>query len=132
MLIVRVCRALCEESRVAVEEFTGKIDQYRATKEALDNDIYAFSRECKNFPTHPDTTLEEYVFWFLMIFDAHPPIIKVFGRYPYRNGAAGRESTPAELEWLEKTDHFGEVALDVAKRIREDVLAGRWTPLGEC
>jgi hypothetical protein len=66
-----------------------------------------------------------------MIFDAHPPIVKTFGRYPYRNGAIGRESTPRELEWLEKTDHFAEVEPEVAMRIREDVLAGRWTPLGE-
>jgi hypothetical protein len=66
-----------------------------------------------------------------MIFDAPPPIIEAFGRYPYRNGAVGRESTPTELEWIEKTGHFGEVEPEVAKRIREDVLARRWTPLGE-
>jgi uncharacterized protein (DUF924 family) len=123
--------AMAEESRLAVEEFTGKKDPYRATKEALEKDTYAFSREYKNFPMHQDVKLEEFVFWFLMIFDAHPPIIKAFGRYPYRNGAVGRESTPIELEWIDKTGHFGEVEPEVAKRVREDVLARRWTPLGE-
>jgi hypothetical protein len=43
----------------------------------------------------------------------------------------GRENAPRELEWLEKTCHFGEIEPEVAKRIREDVLAGIWTPLGE-
>jgi len=122
---------MAEESRLAVEEPTEKIDPYRATKEALEEDVYALSREYKNFPQHPDAKLEKLVFWFLMVFDAHPPIIKTFGRYPYRNRATGRESTPREVEWLEKTDHFGEVEPEAAKRIREDVLAGRWTPLGE-
>lgn len=116
--------AMAEESRLAVEELIGKIDPYRATKEALEKDVYAFSKEYKNFPRHPDVKLEEFVFWFLMILDAHPPIIKTFERYPYRNGAMGREITPRELEWLEKTDHFGEVEPEVAKRIREGVLAG--------
>lgn len=30
----------------------------------------------------------------------HHEIIERFGRFPYRNRALGRESTPAELEWL--------------------------------
>jgi uncharacterized protein (DUF924 family) len=30
----------------------------------------------------------------------HRSIIERFGRFPYRNRALGRESTPAELEWL--------------------------------
>jgi Bacterial protein of unknown function (DUF924) len=66
-----------------------------------------------------------------MIFDAHPPIIKAFGKYLYRNGAVGQGSSPTELEWIEKTGHFGGVEPEVAKRVREDVLAGRWTPLRE-
>jgi uncharacterized protein (DUF924 family) len=124
-------RAMAEESRIAVEGRTGKMDPYRATKDELDKDIYAFSKVFKEFPSHPNIKMDEFVFWFLMLFDAHPPIIKAFGRYPYRNGAVGRESTPRELEWLEDTNHFGEVQEEVAKRIKKDVLAGRWTPLGE-
>jgi len=30
----------------------------------------------------------------------HRDIIAKFGRFPHRNHALGRESTPAELEWL--------------------------------
>lgn len=57
-------------------------------------------------------------------FDAHPPIIKTLERYPYRNGAVGKESTIRELEWLENTYHFGEVEPEVVKRIREDGVIG--------
>lgn len=34
----------------------------------------------------------------------HAEVIKKFGRYPSRNGALGRASTPAELEWLSSSD----------------------------
>jgi Bacterial protein of unknown function (DUF924) len=78
--------AMAEESRLAVEEVTKKTDPYRATKDALEKDVYAFSREYKNFPRHLDVKLEEFVFWFLMIFNAHPPIINTFGRYPIGTG----------------------------------------------
>ena len=39
----------------------------------------------------------------------------------YQNASMGHASTEAEAQWLEAD----------AQRIREDVLAGRWTPLGE-
>ena len=32
---------------------------------------------------------------------AHRDIIEMFGRFPYRNEALGRDSTPAETEWVE-------------------------------
>lgn len=31
---------------------------------------------------------------------AHRAVIRQFGRFPYRNAALGRASTPAELDWL--------------------------------
>ena len=36
----------------------------------------------------------------------HKAIIDRFGRYPHRNEVLGRESTPAELEWLEHDEGF--------------------------
>lgn len=62
--------------------------------------------------------------------DLHKPIIDAHGRYPYRNAIEGRDSTEAELEWVEKTYHFAEASLEVAKRVREDIAAGKWAPLG--
>jgi uncharacterized protein (DUF924 family) len=40
---------------------------------------------------------------------SHRDIIAKFGRFPYRNAALGRESTPAELEWLASgAERFGQ------------------------
>ena len=37
---------------------------------------------------------------------AHRDVIEEFGRYPHRNAALGRASTPAEQEWLAKGGGF--------------------------
>lgn len=38
----------------------------------------------------------------------HKDIIKQFGRYPHRNDALGRESTPEEVKYLEDgANRFG-------------------------
>ena len=42
----------------------------------------------------------EYIDEFLRYAHAHLEVIERFGRFPHRNEALGRESTPAELEWL--------------------------------
>jgi uncharacterized protein (DUF924 family) len=72
------------------------------------------------------------LFWWCRVIEAHTPVIRVFGRYPYRNRAMGRVSTPAELVFLKETGDFG-VSVDegAAARIRADVEAGVWTALGE-
>jgi uncharacterized protein (DUF924 family) len=72
----------------------------------------------------------DLAFWFCWIMDAHPPIIRVFGHYPYRNAAIGRSTTEKEKKFLEDTKHYGEVDQESAKKIKEDIEAGRWTPLG--
>ena len=38
--------------------------------------------------------------------DAHREVIARFGRFPHRNAILGRESTPLELEYLEKNGGF--------------------------
>lgn len=65
-----------------------------------------------------------------MLMDIHKPIIDRFGRYPYTNPDRGRKSSKEELEWAERTDHFGEVPPEVAKQLGEDYEAGVWQPLG--
>ena len=42
----------------------------------------------------------EYVDSFLRYARAHQEVIERFGRFPHRNVVLGRESTPAEQEWL--------------------------------
>ena len=122
---------LIEESRVEVENLTGKTDPWRERSEENAKDIMAFSRLASE-GSLPYSCMEDFVFWFLMLFDVHLPIIKTFGRYPYRNNALGRGSTEKEKDFLSKTHHFGEEQDETAvKKIREDVLARRWTPLSE-
>lgn len=65
-----------------------------------------------------------FMVWILNILWVHGPIIWAFGRYPYRNGAAGRESTRLEKEYLVEIDHFAEVDEETAKKILGDVKAG--------
>ena len=121
--------AKIEELRLAVEELTGKRDPTRDEKE-LRSDIYAFPRIISSLDLGSRKTLDEVAFCLFMIFDIHKPIIDKFRRYPYRNAIEGRESSEEELGWVNKTDHFGEASLEVARKVKEDVAAGRWTPLG--
>lgn len=123
---------LCNEVRIAVEATTGTRDAYRECGTELATDPTAFSRRARmGPPVGDDITMADFVFWFLMIFDAHVPIIRAFGRFPFRNGAMGRVTTEAEKSFLERTGGFGTLGEEAQRRIREDVQAGRWTPLGE-
>lgn len=130
-------RRLCDEVREAVEATTGKRDAYRTDRgtELLllpATDPTAFSRHARMGPPPGDNlSLAEFVFWFLMIFDTHAPIIRAFGRFPSRNGAVGRASTEAETSFLERTGGFGTLSDEAQRRVWADVKAGRWTPLGE-
>lgn len=115
-----------------MERFTGKVDPHRATREEDRKDVYGFAKFARGGPpSHEGVTVDEYCFWLGKIIDLHLPIIHTFGRYPYRNAATGRESTEAEKEFLEATNHFAEEGEEVAWKVRRDVLEGRWTPLGE-
>ncbi|WP_339950924.1 DUF924 family protein [uncultured Albimonas sp.] len=40
---------------------------------------------------------------------AHRAVIERFGRFPFRNDALGRETTPAEAAWLKDVGYMGEV-----------------------
>ncbi|KAH7180025.1 uncharacterized protein B0J16DRAFT_179639 [Fusarium flagelliforme] len=126
---------LSEELRQAVEHHTGKKDSYRETRDVTLKDDLAFLREVvKGSPVdegESSISLTNWAFWWCMILDAHWPIIKRFGRYPYRNAILGRVSTEEEKEWLDDTGHFGEASPEVAEKIRKDVEKGQWTPLGQ-
>lgn len=118
-----------QETRLEIEKQTGKKDFYAEKRGEVMNDPIWFSRLAMG--GLPEDLNGQFYYWFCLLMDAHPPIIKRFGRYPYRNGAVGRVSTEEELEFSKKTGGFAEVDEETAKRIREDVLKGVWTPLGE-
>jgi hypothetical protein len=119
--------------RETVEENTGTVDPYRSQQDKIETDIHGFLRVYRaGPPTGEDVKLEDFAYWFQMIMDIHRPIIVRFGRYPYRNSHEGRYDTEEEIGWLEETGNFNEITdEDVKGRIKEDVLASRWTPLKE-
>ncbi|KAJ7224060.1 hypothetical protein GGX14DRAFT_648248 [Mycena pura] len=124
--------AFSEETRVVVEQMTGQRDPNRADRDTIFSDIYAFPRMLrdKGAPVGERVTAATWCWWMLKLMDVHKPIIDRFGRYPYQNAIKGLESTEKEKEWIEKTDHFAEAPPDVAKKVKEDIAQGRWTPLG--
>ncbi|KAG8666718.1 hypothetical protein FPOAC2_11839 [Fusarium poae] len=123
---------LSEELRRTVEKYTGVNDPYRKTRDVTLKDDLLFLHEVVKGPPvedEADISMATWTYWWCMILDAHWPIIKRFGRYPYRNAVLGRVSTEEEKKWLDDIGHFGEAPPDVAERIRRDVEEGKWAPL---
>ncbi|KAK3686193.1 hypothetical protein B0T22DRAFT_467481 [Podospora appendiculata] len=126
-----IALAYTDETRSAVERASGKMDPYRARRDQILADLHGFPREYVRGPPQGEhVTRERWTWWVSMLMDIHKPIIDRFRRYPYLNSINGRASTGEEIEWLDEVGHFGEASKEVAERIREDVQAGRWTPLG--
>lgn len=122
---------MIEAWRQEVEKHSGRTDPYRLDKEKNSKDTVAFSRLHRSggVLSDPDISMEDFMFWWMLIKDVHKPIIAEFGRYPYRNSTVGIVSTEKEMSWLEETDHFGEPDPVTLKLIEDDIRAGRWTPL---
>ncbi|KAL7008515.1 hypothetical protein EMMF5_001777 [Cystobasidiomycetes sp. EMM_F5] len=59
---------------------------------------------------------------------SHGPILSRFGRYPFRNGALGREDTPEEVAFMEETRGFGTggMSSEARRKIAESVKGGSW------
>ncbi|KAJ4129129.1 hypothetical protein NW768_007662 [Fusarium equiseti] len=131
----RIGLDLSEELRIAIEHHTGRKDTYRETRNITLKDDLIFLREVVKGPPSDEgessISLPNWAFWWCMILDAHWPIIKRFGRYPYRNAILARVSTEEEKKWLDDTGHFGEASPEVVERIREDVEKGIWRPLDQ-
>jgi len=124
-----------KERRSETERYYNTTDMFHAKELErgltvdVSSDTLAFSRFVREGV--PQTgEIKDCVFWFCRVKEAHVPIIRTFGRYPYRNRALGRVSTEAETEFLEKTKDFGVgVDEDAARRIQKDVVNGVWSPL---
>lgn len=121
-----------EHLRELIETHTGEVDSYRAKREEILSDPNGFFRNAAaGSPKGGDITVQRWTFWLMMMMDSHYPIIKKFGRKPYKNAIEGRESTTEEVKWLDDNNHAGEASPEVAKLIQDDIKAGRWTPLGD-
>jgi hypothetical protein len=119
-----------EELRNHVEAVSGKTDPWRKEEE-LRRDLFAFPRVIRlGAPKGENLTTEEFMFWSFMLMDVHFCIVEKYGRYPYRNKGAGRESRSEEVEWVKQAKGFGEVDEEAGKKIREDVKKGVWTAFG--
>lgn len=131
----KILLPVVQERRAVTEKHYNTTDAYHAAEVAkgttidASEDTLAFARFVRG--GLPDMEeISEVVFWYCRVSEAHVPIVRTFRRYPYRNRALGRESTEAEREFLVQTGSFGvSVDEDDAKKIREDVEKGVWTPL---
>lgn len=121
-----------DETRRAVEEVTGLKDPWRERRDEVLSDLTGFPRVIMAGPPQGEgVSFADWCWWWFMLMDIHKPIIDRFGRYPYANGARGRESTTEELEWQEKVEHFAEEAPEVTRQIKKDIEHEVWQPLGE-
>ncbi|KXX74373.1 hypothetical protein MMYC01_209541 [Madurella mycetomatis] len=118
-----------DETRRQVEELTGTSDPHREQRSTILSDIYAFPRVVKEGAPQDGTNVHVFTYWMCMLMDVHKPIVDRFGRYPYRNAFFGREDTPEEEEWFEKTGNFARPSQEVRDRLKKDTDAGVWTPL---
>lgn len=126
-----------DETRVLVEQYCGVRDPRRGGIELQQRSwgVDAFpdlvaDAEAGGLPKGP-MGVAEGSFWVARLIDVHYPVLERFGRYPYRNGAVGRESTAEEEAWIERAKVFPRLPADVRERIRKDVDNGRWSPLGD-
>ncbi|KAK7457764.1 hypothetical protein VKT23_010103 [Stygiomarasmius scandens] len=121
------------EMRREVEDYSGKTDPARATRETDLKDPKMFF---KLFTSEgpPDTEdFAEFMFWYYRVFDVHKALLSRFGRYPYRNTALGRVSTEEEVKFIEETGGFGRARLtdEEVERIRKQSEEGVWEPLND-
>ncbi|KAI1335187.1 hypothetical protein F5Y15DRAFT_398460 [Xylariaceae sp. FL0016] len=124
--------AFSEETRMLVEEHCGVRDPHRDQPESEKRwDLHSFPRLIRERGPPRSCGTAEGAFWLTCLMDAHKPPLDKYGRYPYRNGWLGRVNTPAEDEWMMKTENFAAAPKEVSDKIREDVENGVWTPLGD-
>lgn len=125
-----------EYVRAMTEDRTGLFDPNGATARQDAHDVTLFSKLIRGGPPTIEKigrkgTMADYVWFWGRVHDAHIPIIRKFGRYPYRNPIRGVDDTTEEAEFLKETDWFGAPKLtdEEKHRIREDIAAGRWSPI---
>lgn len=119
-----------EETRNVVERETGTTDPHRAERDAIMSDMYGVSAMLKKGPPGGGATVQIYAYWMCKLMDIHTPVIHRFGRYPYRNPYFGRQDTPEEEDWAQKRDGNPMASEELKSRLKQDIDAGIWTPLG--
>jgi uncharacterized protein (DUF924 family) len=78
--------------------------EHAESMEAQEAAVTAFDRLVREAPE----ALRGFCEYAAAFARQHRDIIAKFGRFPHRNAVLGRESTPAEQEWLAHADRFGQ------------------------
>jgi uncharacterized protein (DUF924 family) len=79
--------------------------EHAESMDAQDASVKAFERLAEEAPAE----LRGFIEGTVKYAHSHRDIVAKFGRFPHRNAALGRESTPAELAWLEAGgERFGQ------------------------
>lgn len=120
--------AFTNATREFVEHEFGVRDPYRDQPDKR-WDLYGFPRMLEEGGPKSPCNVAQGWFWLACLMDVHYPPLKKYGRYPYQNQVFGRVPTPDEEEWMRVSGWFRREDPKVAERIRDDVAAGRWTPL---
>ena len=119
-----------EECRKGAEAHYGTADPTRVLDEEDGKDVTLFPKLVREAQDGAEGLKREEALWRLCrIVRVHEPIIKVFGRYPYRNGWLGRENGTGEADFRKSIGDFEAADPETARKVREDVEAGRWAPL---
>jgi uncharacterized protein (DUF924 family) len=117
-----------EETRQLIEKTFETQDSHRGQPEKR-WDLYGFPNMLKEQGPSSPCSVAKGAFWLACLMDVHKPPLDMYGRYPYQNAQLGRIDTLEEEEWMKKAEVFGTDS-ETRKRIRQDVEAGKWTPLG--
>lgn len=89
-----------EMHRLCVRMFEDSLRDIQALVEADEGSVGGDVRSCRAFLLEHLSEAKEYVMMVMGFEKRHQVIIERFGRYPHRNGALGRESTPEEEAYL--------------------------------
>ncbi|KAI1503696.1 hypothetical protein F5X99DRAFT_374199 [Biscogniauxia marginata] len=126
---VEAAVAFTDETRTTVEQHFGIRDPYRDQPEKR-WDLFGFPKMLKTGGPKSPCGAAKGCFWLMCLMDVHKPPLDRYGRYPYQNWRLGRVSTPEEDAWMIEAGMFQAPSDEVAKKIREDVENGEWTPMG--
>ncbi|KAJ8075498.1 hypothetical protein PM082_021128 [Marasmius tenuissimus] len=122
-----------QSMRKEVEEHYGQRDPARDTRDRDSEDAMLMCRLLLGEGPPMAGSAADLLFWIYRVLDAHTPILKEYGRYPYHNESVGRESTPREKEYLKATHNLGAAGLSEAEaeKLRKEVRNGVWEDLSD-
>uniref|UniRef100_A0A8H7TNC1 Uncharacterized protein n=1 Tax=Bionectria ochroleuca TaxID=29856 RepID=A0A8H7TNC1_BIOOC len=121
--------AFTDETRTYIEERFNVRDPIREQPERR-WDLLGFPKLISSGGPEGEVDIVKGGFWLLELMDVHKPPLDKFGRYPYRNWYLGRDMMAEEEAWIRDAGFFKPPPEEVCRKIREDIEANIWSPLG--